>query len=141
MPISPRSARPRADGAVAARVRQAAHDLRRGAQREVGAARVDALGREGEVEVGAGREARLREDRREAVARRARIGRGLPHDHQPGLQHLREGLRGVEQRAKIGLAVDRERRRDADQQRVALGQRGAVAGGRDPRRHSGKDVV
>ena len=38
-------------GVVAAGLREAADDLRRGAQREVGAAGVDALGREREVEV------------------------------------------------------------------------------------------
>ena len=54
------------------------------------------------------------EDRHEALAGRAGIGRGLQHDELAWLQHLAErGGRG-DQRAEIGLAVDRQGRRNAE---------------------------
>ena len=91
-----RRARPVADEAVELlgalarrpRVRPADH-LRRVAQREVGAAGVDALGREGEMEVAARRQPRLLEQRRDPLARGARVGGRLEHDQLAGLQHLR----------------------------------------------------
>ena len=54
-------------GALGAGLGQAADHLRRVAQREVGAARIDALGREGEVEVAPGRQARLLQQRQPAA--------------------------------------------------------------------------
>ena len=68
------------DGAIPARLGQPADDLRGVAQRVVGAAGIDALGRERDVEVAPGAEPGLLEQRDELLARRARVGRGLEHD-------------------------------------------------------------
>ena len=111
------------DRALRAHLGQAAHDLRRGADGEVLAAGVDALGREGQREVAARGQARLLEHGQQPLARGARVRRGLEHDELPRPQHPREGLGGVDQRAEVGLAVDGQRRRDAQQHRVGVRQR------------------
>ena len=85
-------------------------------------ARVDALGREGEMEVAAGDEAGLLEDRQHALARGAWVGRGLQDDQLAGLQCVGDDLRRADQRSEVGLAVGRERRWDADDHRVAEGE-------------------
>ena len=110
------------DGAVGARRREAADDLRRVAQRVVGAAGVDALGREGEVEVLAGAQAGLLEQRNEVFPRRAGEGRRLEHDELTLRDHAGQRARGVQQRAEVGLAVARQRGRDADEDRLRLVQ-------------------
>ena len=111
------------DCALRAHLGQAAHDLRRGADGEVLAAGVHALGREGQREVAARGQARLLEHGQQPLARGARVRRGLEHDELPRPQHPREGLGGVDQRAEVGLAVDGQRRRDAQQHRVGVRQR------------------
>ena len=57
------------------------------------------------MEVAAGDEAGLLEDRQHALARGARVGRGLQDDQLAGLEHVRDRLRGADQRAEVGLAV------------------------------------
>ena len=59
-------------------------------------------------------QAGLLEQRRDALARRAGIGGRLEHHQLVRLQHLGERARRVEQRAEVGLAVGRQRRRHAD---------------------------
>ena len=76
--------------ACGAVVGEAADHLHRVAQREVGAPGVHALGREGDVEVAAGREAGLLEHRDEPLARGARIGRRLEHHQLALAQHPRQ---------------------------------------------------
>ncbi len=115
--------------AVRARVCEAAEDLRRVAQRVVGAARIDPLGREGQVEVHAGAQARLLEQGRHALARGAREGRRLDHHQLARLEHPGEVPRAARQRTEVRLAVSRQRGWDADQQRVCLRQ-ARVAGAR-----------
>ena len=120
--------------------RHAADDLRRGAQGVVGAARVDPLGREGEVERARPRlQARLLEQRRQPLARGARVGRRLEHDELALLEHARERGAGGDQRLQIGLAVlvQRGRHRDDDgvdlrQRRVARRRVQALAHGGEP---------
>jgi hypothetical protein len=133
------------DRAVQALLGQRAHDLGRVAERVVGAARVDALRREGKVEVAAGRQPRLLEERREALARGARVGGGLEHHELPLLQHARQGVAGVDQRLEVWLAVAGQRGRHGHHDGVHLGQVG-VAGGRvealaDPGEHVVGDVL
>ena len=115
-------------GALGAGLGQAADQLRRGAHRVVGAAGVDPLRREGEVEVAAGGEAGLLEDRQQALARRARVGGRLEHDELLGLEDLREGRGRVEQVGEVGLARAGQRRRHADDDRFAGGEVGLVGG-------------
>ena len=95
------------DRAPPALVGQAADDLGRVAQREVGAARVDALGREGQVEVAPRGQAGLLQQRPEALARRARVGGRLEHDELALLEHVRQRRAGVDQRLEVRLAVVR----------------------------------
>jgi hypothetical protein len=95
-------------------------------------ARVHALGGEGEVEVAAGDETGLLEDRQDALARGAGIGGGLQDDQLAGLQDVGDDLRGAEQRPEVGLAIGRQRRRDADDDRVAGAETGGAGRGLDP---------
>ena len=110
------------------------------AQREVGAARVDPLGRERDVEVASGREPGLFEQRHEPLAGRARVRRRLEHDELALAQHARQRGGGVDHRPQVGLAVLGQRRRDADHDRVDAGElvvvRGRASAGRPrpPRR-------
>ena len=113
-------------GALGARGRDPADDLRRRLRRPVGAARVDALGREREVEVLACAQAARLEDRLEELARRARPRRRLEHDELALPQHLREAARRALDDREVGLALARERRRHRDHDRVALGDLGVV---------------
>ena len=127
-----------------ARSRQAvgepADDLRRVAHRVVGAARVDALGREGEAELDAGREARLLEQRDEPLAGGARVGRRLEHDELVALQHAGDRRGGGDQRAEIRLAVARQRRRHRDDDRVAARQLGHAQRREEAVRHRGEPL-
>ena len=93
--------------ALEAGVREPADDLRRVAQRVVGAARVDALGREGDVEVHARGEAGLLEQRDEPLARGARVGGRLEHHELAALQHLGERAARRHERPQVRLAVAR----------------------------------
>ena len=74
------------------------------------------------MEVAARHQTGLLEQRRDALAGRTRVGRGLQHHQLPRLQDLRQRARGVDQRPEIRLAVARQRRRHAHQHRVGLGQ-------------------
>src|SRR5579859_3140790 len=72
---------PYSSGATGALVRDPADDLRHRLRRPVLVSRVDALGREGEVEVGAGLQpGDLLQERLDDVARRAGVGRRLEDD-------------------------------------------------------------
>ena len=98
--------------------------------RVVGAAGIDPLGREGELEVLAGGEARLLEDRQQPLAGGARIGGRLEHDQLALAQDARRAPRpALGHVAEVGLALVGERRRNADQHRVALAERGGVGRG------------
>src|SRR5207248_1660415 len=99
--------------ALGARGRQPADDLRRVAQRVVGAPGIDALGREGDVEVlTRAQPGALLEDRHELLARRAWVRRGLEHDELALLEHLAQAAGGVLERRQARLAVLRKRGRD-----------------------------
>ena len=110
----------------------------RRADRVVGAAGVDPLGREREVEGRAGLQAGLLEQRRQAVARRARVGRRLEHDELALLQHARERGAGGDQRLQVGLAVLVERRRHGDDDRVDCVEVGVVRGRAQPLANAGQ---
>ncbi len=84
------------------------------------------------MEVAPGGEAGLLEQRSDALARGAGVGRGLEHDELVGLQHLGESAGGVDQRPEVRLAVARERRRHADDHGVGLGQARVARGRVDP---------
>ena len=90
------------------------------------------------MEIPARRQARLLEQRRDALAGGARIGGGLEHDQLIGAKHLRERARGVHQRPEVGLAVARQRGGHADQDRVHLGQPRIARRRLDPPRSSVK---
>ena len=78
-------------GAIGARRRHPADHLRRVAQRVVGAPRVDALGRERDVDVLADAQLRLLlEERHQPLARRPGIRGRLEHDELAALEHLPE---------------------------------------------------
>ena len=79
--------------AVGALRRHPADDLRRVAQRVVGPPRVDALGREGDVEPVADSQAAVLEQRDQLLARGARVGGRLEHDQLPALDDLAERSR------------------------------------------------
>ena len=114
------------DGPAQALVGQPADDLGRVAQRVVGAARVDPLGREGEEEVAPGRQAGLLQQRGEALARGAGVGGRLEHHQLARLQHVGERRAGVDQRLQIRLAVGGQRRRHRHHDGVDLGQVGVA---------------
>jgi len=80
---------------VTARLRQPADHLRRGTRREVGPARVHALGRERDVKAAPRSHAGLLEDRNKPLACRAGVRRGLQHDELPGLQDVAHGGGGL----------------------------------------------
>ena len=109
-------------GARSALLRDPAHDLRHVLRRPVRAARIDALGREGEVEVLAGLEARGLEPGQQLLARRARVRGRLEHDEMPLAQPFRDLLRRLVHDREVGLALLRERRRQRDHDRVRVAQ-------------------
>ena len=107
--------------ALGARGRQPADYLRRVAQRVVGAPGIDALGREGDVEVVAGfQPGQLLQHRHELLARGPRIGSRLEDNQLALLQHLAEARCGVLERRQVGLAVAGERRGHGDDSRLDL---------------------
>src|SRR5262245_54104600 len=69
------------------------------------------------------------EDRRQPLARRARIRRRLQHDELALLESRRDVQCGAEDDREVRLALGRERRLERDQDRVCLRQRVVV--GRD----------
>ena len=129
-------------GALGALRGEPADHLGRGAQRVVGAPGIDALGGEGEVEVLARpRRPGASSSGTQLLARGARIGGRLEHDQLAALDDVGQRARGVEQRPQVGLAVRRQRRRDADEHRVGLGQRRVVASWRSMRRQHGAQTL
>ena len=70
----------------------------------------------------------LLEDRLQALAGGARIGGRLEHHELALAQDGGQRAAGVGDVAEVGLALVGERGRDADQDRVALGERGRVGG-------------
>ncbi len=122
-------------GAVAAGLREPANHLRGVREREVGAARVDAFGREREVEVDPGAQPAGFEQRSDALARRAGIGGRFDHHELAGRDKRSERLRARQQGTQIRLAVRGERRRHADEDRVAGGERRVVRGGLEAPAH------
>src|SRR5262249_7670437 len=85
--------------------------------------------REGEVEVLAGLQAALLEDRQEPLTRRTRVRRRLEHDEVALAEPGRDPLRRLEDDRQVRLALVGERRREGDQERVGLAPRVVVAGG------------
>ena len=109
-----------------------ADDLRHGLRRPVLATRVDALGREGEVEVRAGRQAAAPlEDRLHLLARRTRVRRRLEDDEVALAKAGRDLLGGGDEDAQVRLALPRERCRERDEDRVGLAQLVVVGRRRD----------
>ena len=116
-------------GPLGALVGQAADDLRGGADRVVGAARVDPLGREGEVEVA--RRPSCPTPRGSAAGARGWCpGRSSTRATTscPVCRTCGERARGVDQVGEVGLARAGQRGRHADDHRVAArpGPRSAV---------------
>ena len=76
---------------------------------------------------------------------RAGEGRRLEHDELALGDHAGERARGVQQRAEVGLAVARQRRRDADEDRLGLVQLDEARGERAALEHRaealGRDVL
>ena len=128
-------------GALEALGRVSADDLRGRAHGVVGAPRVDALGRERHVEVAAGGQPRLLQERHEALAGGAGIGRGLEHHELAALQHARHAGGGAEQRAQVGLAVAGQRRGHADDHGVAARQLRVARGREQPVADLGERLV
>ncbi len=108
--------------ALRAGVGQPADDLRRVGDRVIGAPRVDALGRVGEVEVRAGAQARGLEQRQQDLAGGPRVGRRLQDDGLPPREHPGDGRGRRAHVGEIRLALVGKRRGDADQDRVAAAQ-------------------
>ena len=107
---------------VGRRVVDPADHLRDGLRRPVDPARVDALGREGEVEVPSGDEARLAlEHGQELLPRRPRVRRRLEHDE-------------VTRRAGDGRSPRPRRGRSRDRARAASRAASAARSGSRPRR-------
>ncbi len=117
------------DRAVAAGVGQAADHLGRVAQRPVRAAGIDPLGRERHVEVLPGRQARLLEQRHQALARGAGVGGGLEHHELVLLQDPGQRRGGAHERPEVGLAVLGEGRRHGDDDHLDRRQVRVAAGG------------
>ncbi len=113
-------------GALGAGGGDAADQLRRGADRVVGAARVDPLRREGQEEVLADRATALRQGGEELLAGGAGVGGRLEHDQLAGLQVGGDLSSRLAQVGEVGLARARQRRRHADDDRLAVLQVGVV---------------
>ena len=119
-------------GRLGGRRVDAADDLRDGLGVEVRVARILALGREGEQEVVGARQAGRLEQRQHFLVGRARIGGRLEHDQLALAQARGNRLGRVVDVRQVGFAVGAERRRDADENRVALRQAVEVRGHREP---------
>ncbi len=121
-------------GPLEAGGREPADDLRRRADGEVGAARVDPLRRHRQVEVAPRDQAVALEERPQHLAGRARVGGRLEHDELPGVHVGGDPAGGVREDAEVGLAVARKRRRQADQHGLGGGDGRVVGGGLQPAR-------
>ncbi len=119
-----------------------AHDLGDVAGVVARVARVHALGREGQEEIAPHLEAGLLEPRQDELVRRARVGRALEDDEQPGLEVPRHLLGRRDDERHVGIAMLRERRGDAHVdgvhalERAEVRRRGEVTGA-DQRPHDG----
>ena len=129
------------DRGVGAGRREAADDLRRRAEGEVGPARVHALGREGQREVLPGAQPALLEQRHHVLARRAGERRRLEDHGLAAADDSGQRLRGAEQRAQVRLAIARQRRGDAHEDRVRLVQFDVARGERAALLHRGEPRV
>ena len=116
-------------GALCAALRQPSDQLRSRANRVVGAAGVDALRGEGEVEVASPGQAGLLENGQQPFPRRPRIGGRLQHHQLLGLQDPGQRAGGIDQKGQIGLTGAGQRRRHADDHRVTRGQIRIVGAG------------
>ena len=106
-----------------------ADHLRGRSRREVLAARIDALGREGEVEVAARLQAAdLLEQGTEDVAGRPRIRGRLEHDQVALAEVGADRAGGALDVGEVRLALDRQRRRHRDHDGVGVGDHGEVGG-------------
>ena len=109
-------------GALGAGLGDPADDLGHVLRRPVGAAGIDALGREREVEVRADLQAGCLETGQHLLPGRARVGRRLEHDEVARAAGARDLLGRRVQDREVGLALLRERRRQRDQDRVGVAQ-------------------
>ena len=92
------------------------------------------------MEVAAGDEPALLEQRRDPLAGGAGVRRRLDHDELAGLQDAAQRPGRRHQRAEVRLAVGRQRCRHADEHRVAARERLRVAGGLDAIGDGGEPV-
>ena len=93
---------------------QPADDLGNIAGVPPGIARIDALGRERHIEIGAGLEAANLEHWLQHFVRRPRIGGRLENDELAGTQRRRNGFDGLDHVREVGALGLPERRRHAD---------------------------
>jgi hypothetical protein len=117
------------DRRVQRRLIDAPHHLGDVLGAEVLVAGVLALGREGEKVVDAALEAAGVETGQELLARGAGVGRRLEDDELSLAQVRGDRLRTDADVLEVGLAMDAERRGDADQDGIAFGQAGMVRRG------------
>jgi hypothetical protein len=95
-----------------------ADDLRGRPCGEVSAARIDALGREREMEPVARLQPALLEQRLEDVARRPGVGRRLEHDEMAGMEVGGDRTCRALDVRQIGIALGGKRRGDGDHDRI-----------------------
>src|SRR5690606_22881403 len=102
------------------------------AQAVLGVARVDALGREGQVEPLAGGQPGRFEQGTDQLVRGPRPGGGFEHDERAFAQVACHGLAGALHGRQVGPVVLVQGGGDADDDRAALGQDRLVEGGAEP---------
>ncbi len=109
---------------------QAADDLGDGGDLAVRIAGILALGREGEVEIGSRDKAgAFFQDSAEFAIGGTGIGGGFQDDERALLQVRGEGAAGIEHVAEVRLAEVVERRGDAEDDGIHLGDAGEIGGG------------
>jgi hypothetical protein len=111
---------------LAAFVRDACDELRRGLDRVALVAGIDALGRVPEEEVASDLAARLAQDGEDDLLRRSRVRGRLEHDELPRAQVRGDGLGRGDDEGDVGRPRLRERRRHADRECVELPHRRVV---------------
>ena len=107
----------------------ATYDLRDGRCRKVDVPWVLSLRAVGQEELLAHLEAAACQHRQEDLVRGARVGRRLQHHELPSAKALVDRGQGLFDVAQVRLATDRERGRDADQQRIGLPEARKIRGG------------
>ena len=117
------------DGALQAGGRDAADDLRGPGDRVVAAARVDPLRGIGEEEALADLETAALERRQQLLAGGPRIGGRLEHDELAFAEDPGDRLGRAADVGHVRLPLGDQRRRDADQDRVAVPEHGRVGRG------------